>query len=445
MRIYRYKSRKRDIMKKLLIFATFLIAVGSQIYGYKVKIFNTVPYTANFFVHTKLAGCCYGDKVGGESKCRKAIGALEEAEINLSGLCTGACWSYVDASVTVPQGKEAYLKRSVPFENESLGCGDARLFVYKNNEGFALGNKAEYIAHLITKLNTLLDDSVPANKPFLKELQLRYTNKVNELDTQIGAQAFAVGNLGMPGIILAQNLLANTLEYAKEFLKIDEAAQLVKKSANQNPVAKLETLTELEKNLNTIPQKDALMQHNQLIDTLRALIYLARLEIAAQDSDKTLLATEMNRELTFPHAPAMAAEIKARIEATQKLYGSNLPSVNLSTPNVPRAQDAQGHSDRASLQNTNTKIDEDNEPAVYTFWVTKLSLPMNDENAKNDLCAIKKYIEKGIKDKGQLSADVPDLLEAIDEWKNSAAENLYPAALLNLINKKLADRKWQCS
>lgn len=427
-------------MKKVLIFATLLLGVGLQIHGYKVKIFNMVPYTANFFVHTTLAGCCYGDNVGGESKCRrKAIGALKEIEINLSGLCTGACWSYVDASVIVPDSKEAYIKRSAPFENESLGCGDARLFVYKNNEGFALGNKAEYIAHLIAKLNTLLDDNVSV-KPFLKELQLKYTNKVNELDTQIGTQPFLAGNLGISGIILAQNVLANTLEYAKEFLKIDEATQLVKKSANQDSAAKLKTLTALEINLNTIPLKEALLSHNQLIDTLRALIYIARLEIAAQNPDKTLLATEMNKKLAFPFAPAMAAEIKARIEATQKLYESNVPSANPSTTNIPRAQGAQDSSYRASLPN----IDEDNEPALYTFWVTKLSLPMNDDNAKNDLCAIKKYIEKGIKEKGQLSADVPDLLEAIDEWKKSTTESLYPTALLNLINKKLADRKWQC-
>lgn len=399
---------------KQFVFFLLLLSYGLEVLGYKVRIFNTTPYTANFFAHTTLAGCCYGKEVGMKAECAKEITAEAEDLISLGGLCSLACWTYVDANVVMPKIKEAYVKRNVPFENESLGCGNARLFLYKNSSGdLALGNKAEYIADLNAKLKKLFSGNIVA--PFVVDLKSKYQDKVKELGDQIGVQAFAAGNLGIGGITIAQNLLTNTLDYAKEYIKIWQALQSIKKSANQDAASKLETLKKLEQSISNIPKKDALVLYNQLIDNLKATIYLARLEIAAQNQDKTLLKVEMDRSLKFPNAPELAAEIQTRIEATQRLYG-------------------------------NTQNTQDDEDPTYEWWIVKLSKPLDIafDNAQKDLCAIKNFIEKPEGQKRSISPEVDDLLPVIDSWRNNNVGRSYINHLKSLIDQKLKDKNWNC-
>ncbi|MFA6066421.1 MAG: hypothetical protein WC707_04555 [Candidatus Babeliaceae bacterium] len=89
-------------MKKLLI--GLALAVGVQVcHGYTVNLRNATDYPVDFYVHSSLAGCCYGCGIDDKSKCKVSVAPQESRSFNFKKdrgvVCAGACIKCVSARI----------------------------------------------------------------------------------------------------------------------------------------------------------------------------------------------------------------------------------------------------------------------------------------------------------------------------------------------------------
>lgn len=68
-------------MKKIILLSLGLLgslSYSQTVFGYTVKIKNNTKFGADFYVHSSMAGCCYG--TGAEGSCKVTIAAGQTGE-----------------------------------------------------------------------------------------------------------------------------------------------------------------------------------------------------------------------------------------------------------------------------------------------------------------------------------------------------------------------------
>jgi hypothetical protein len=478
-------------MKKFLYLILSLLVYVAHVDAYKAKLINLTDIQADFSVRTTLSGCC-DESCDVNSECTVPVASFSEGVYDMStkrSICSGACWKCI--SVT---GKNIVfkftLKRSdlgSSFTDSKLNiiaCGNIRAFLYRNhdkwdrNDGknkgkIELGNKNEYIASLNVGLDNLLKENKQlANSAFIKDLIIKYKNKVKELENQLSTDAFASNSLPIENIIAADNLLYNTVDYAQEYAYIDKAIQAIKNKPIQGQYLaadKLKELADLQEYVDSTPRKNALIEHDNMLQILSALIYLARLDASAQDKDKKLLVLEIKRDLKFPRAKELQKEIADRIAHTKQLYPVVFQGMekieqdseiqNPSKPSsikIPTAVLPPKHFTKPSMLGRSSLPtileEEENDEPVHQWWIAKLATSMNYPEARNEICDIKKYIEGGelamkarLSQQSPASDEVKELKNAIDTWRKQDKGNPYVPSILKAINERLEKNKWRCS
>lgn len=86
-------------MNKYLVLSIALL-LPSMMHGErKVYLNNKTKSNGDFYVHTSLAGCCYG--CGAEGKCKEVIEAGKSGQHTFKWECAGACIKCVSAKLYV--------------------------------------------------------------------------------------------------------------------------------------------------------------------------------------------------------------------------------------------------------------------------------------------------------------------------------------------------------
>lgn len=118
-------------MKKTLFVLVAGLFSYSVMQGYTVYLKNETPNLVYFFVHSSLAGCCYGCEVGG--KCEVRLKAGESGQYKFTGACVGACIKCIATRIWInPPQNTRYTEATMDLEKsaakmvgETTGAGVA--------------------------------------------------------------------------------------------------------------------------------------------------------------------------------------------------------------------------------------------------------------------------------------------------------------------------------